>query len=73
MPVAPSDVEKTAFCKYAGLFEKTKMPFGLCNVPFNYQRLMSIVLRGLMKRICVAYLDEVIVYSRSHCKHLRDI
>ena len=31
--VAPSDVEKTAFITHAGLFEMTKMPFGLCNAP----------------------------------------
>ena len=73
VPVAPSDVEKTAFITHAGLFEMTKMPFGLCNAPFTYQRLMSIVLRGLMTRICLVYLDDVIVYSRHHSLHLRDL
>ena len=71
--VAPSDVEKTAFITHAGLVEMTKMPFGLCNAPFTYQRLMSIVLRRLMTRISLAYLDDVIVYSRSHFQHLRDL
>ena len=61
VPVAPFDVEKTAFITHAGLFEMTKMPFVLCNAPSTYQRLMSIVLRGLMTRICLAYLDDVIV------------
>ena len=51
----------------------TKMPVGLCNAPANYQRLMSIVLRGLMTRICLAYIDDVIVYSRSKYQHLRDL
>ena len=73
VPVAPSDVEKTAFITHAGLFEMTKMPFGLCNAPSTYQRLMSIVLRGLMMRICLAYLDPVIVYSCHHSQHLRDL
>ena len=72
-PVAFSDVEKTAFITHAGLVEMTKMPFCLCNAPSTYQRLMSIVLRGLMTRICLAYLDDVIVYSRHHCQHLRDL
>ena len=44
VPVAPSDVEKTEFITHVGLFEMTKMPFGLCNAPSTYQRLMSIVL-----------------------------
>ena len=72
VPVEPSDVEKTAFITHAGLFEMTKMPFGLCNAPSTYQRLMSIVLCGLMKRICLVYRDDVIVYSRHHFQHLRD-
>ena len=73
VPVAPSDVEKTAFITHAGLFEMTKMPFGLCNAPSTYQRLMSIVLRRLMMRICLAYHDAVIVYSRHLFQHLRDL
>ena len=73
VPAAPSDFEKTTFITHAGQFEMTKMPFGLCNAPSKYQRLMSIVLRGLMTRKCFASLDDVIVYSRHHSQHLRDL
>ena len=73
VPVAPADVEKTAFITHVGLFEMVKMPFGLCNAPSTYQRLMSIVLRGLISRICLAYLDDVIVFSRRLDLHLRDL
>ena len=73
VPVAPSDIEKTAFITHAGLYEMLKMPFGICNAPSAYQRLMSIVLRGLIARICLAYLDDVIVYSRRLSQHLDDL
>ena len=73
MPVAPFDIEKTAFITHAGLLEMLKMPFGLCDAPSTYQRLMSIVLRGLIARICLAYLDDVIVYSRRVSQHLDDL
>ena len=73
VPVAPADVEKTAFITHVGLFEMVKMPFGLCNAPSTYQRLMSIVLRGLISRICLAYLDDVIVFSRRLDLHLGDL
>ena len=73
VPVALSDIEKTAFIKHAGQYEILKMPFGLCNAPSTYQRLMSIVLRGLIARICLAYLDDVIVYSRRLSQHLDDL
>ena len=59
LPVALSGVENSAFTTHAGFFEITKMPFGLCNAPSTYQRLMLIVLSGLMTRICLAYLDDV--------------
>ena len=71
--IAPSDVKKTALITHPFRFEMTKMPFGLCNAPSTYQRLMSIVLRRLMARICLAYLGEVIVYSRHHSQHLREL
>ena len=72
-PVAPSDVDKTAFLTYVGLYEMVKMPFGLCNAPSTYQRLMSIVLRGLISRICLAYFDDELVFSRRVTKHLDDL
>ena len=55
--VKPLDVEKTAFITHVGHFEMQKMPFGLCNVPSTYQRLMAGVLQGLIGRICLAYLE----------------
>ena len=69
VPVTPSDVEKTAFIKHVGLYEMAKMPFGLCNAPSTYQRLMAGVLQGLMVRICLAYLDDVVVFSQKCSEH----
>ena len=34
---------------------------------------MSIVLRGLIARICLAYLDDVVLYSRRLPQHLGDL
>ena len=73
VPVKPTDVEKTAFVTHIGLFEMSKMPFGLCNAPSTYQRLMAGVLRGLIGRICLAYLDDVIVFSKKRANHIADL
>jgi len=40
--------EKSAFCTRRGLFQFTRMPFGLSGAPRSFCRLMSIVLRDLL-------------------------
>ena len=52
------------------------MPFGLCNAPSTFQRLMDRVLKGLKNKNVVVYLDDVNVFSRTweeHLKHLREV
>ena len=61
----PLDAEKTAFTSRKGLYEFTVMPFGLCNAPATFERLMETVLAGLHWQICLIYLDDVIVIGKS--------
>lgn len=65
VPIKPSDIEKTALITHVNFYEMTKMPCGLCNAPSTYQRHMSNVLQGLIRSICLAYFDDVIVFSKN--------
>ena len=57
--VAEEHREKTAFCTQEGLFEFNVMPFGLCNAPATFQRLMNSILAGLQWTTCLVYIDDM--------------
>lgn len=63
--VDEQDRQKTAFTSRQGLFEFKVMPFGLCNAPATFERLMETVLAGLHWKICLIYLDDVIVTGKT--------
>ena len=67
------DKHKTAFICTEGLFEFEVMPFGLCNAPATYQRLMNLMLAGLTWKSCLVYLDDILVFSASFEAHLADL
>lgn len=71
VPIQEGHKEKTAFrTSSGGLFEFNRMPFGLCNAPATFSRLMDAALSGLSWKICLCYLDDIIVYAASWQEHL---
>ncbi len=65
--------EKTCFICPFGKFQYRRMPFGLCNAPSVFQRLMD----GVLVRcedFAKVYIDDILVVSGSwevHVRHLR--
>ena len=49
------------------------MPFGLSNAEATYQRLMALCLSGLPADRILAYLDDIVVFSRTFKEHLLDL
>ena len=63
--VDPQDRPKTAFTTGSGLYQFTVMPFGLCNAPSTFERLMEMTLQGLQWDTCLIYLDDLIIHAKS--------
>ena len=53
-----------------GVYEFLRMPYGLCNAPATFQRLMQNCLCELNLTYALIYLDDVIVFSRTEEEHL---
>ena len=72
----PGDKEKTAFSTGSGLWNFCVMPFGLCNGPATFERLMDIVLKGLSWTTCLVYLDDILIHGKTfddNMQSLRDV
>ncbi|XP_060719718.1 retrovirus-related Pol polyprotein from transposon 412 [Tachysurus vachellii] len=70
VPVTEVDRPKTAFCTPFGLFEWNRMPFGLCNAPSTFQRLMERLFGDQQCQSLLLYLDDIVVFSSSVDQHL---
>ena len=65
---------KTTYClhsrQFGFFFECDCMPFGLCNAPVMFQRLMQNCLGKLNLIYCLIYLDDIIIFSQMVEEHL---
>ena len=57
--------QRSAFATPAGLFQFRVMPFGLCNAPATFERLMGQVLRGLQWDRCLVYIDDILIFGET--------
>jgi len=76
IPVAEEEKHHTALTFHSGAWKRVRLPFGLCNAPATFQRAMDMIIAGVKWQICLVYLDDVIVFSRSpeeHFQHLDEV
>ena len=70
--MAKEDQEKTTFIMDHGLYCYNVMPFGLKNIEATYQRLVNKVLANQLERNMEAYIDEMLIKSKSISQHIAD-
>ena len=71
IPVKESDRPKTAFITHKGLFMFRRMPFGLCNAPATFQRLLDTLFCTELGRRILIYLDDLLMFARTEAELLQ--
>ncbi|CAL9702160.1 unnamed protein product [Knipowitschia caucasica] len=67
LPLHPESRKLTAFITHDGLFQFTRVPFGLASAPSAFQKMMETILEGLPG--VQYYLDDIVVYGASKEEH----
>jgi hypothetical protein len=68
--LSPQDREKSTFITCFRTYKFTVIPFGLCNAPATFQRLMDTVLRDILWQFVIVYIDDINVDSKTFDEHL---
>jgi len=63
--IKPGDERKTAFWIQYRLYEYCVMLFGLTNAPASFQCRMNEILSEYLNIFCVAYLDDILIFSQN--------
>ncbi len=69
-----ADRYKTACATKTGLYQWTRMPFGLCNATATFQRLMNTILGDIKQEygdVVLCHVDDILIVSITVEQHLR--
>ncbi|CAF0849193.1 unnamed protein product [Adineta ricciae] len=76
IPLAPADRPKTAFSTRDNHYQFTVLPQGVKNGPPTFQRIINEVLGPDRRKYCLAYIDDILIFSQTlddHLLHLNEV
>eukprot|EP00731_Ephydatia_muelleri_P022229 Em0014g820a len=56
---------------HRGLYQYTRLPFGIASAPAIFQKLMDSVLQGMSRTVC--YIDDILITGDSEDEHLKNL
>ena len=63
----------TAFSTPWSLYEWVRIPYGIMNAPAGFQRFINNCLAHLSDDVCIAYLDDVLIFSKTFKEHKKNV
>lgn len=76
LPMEAESRQYLAFSTDTGHYQFRKMPFGWSSAPFYFQRFTQIYVANECSHCCRAYIDDLVIYSKTlqeHFQHLREV
>ena len=76
IPLSERSKSYTAFSTKSGRWQYKVVPMGITNAAPTFQKNMELMLAGMLRKFCIVYIDDIIVYSNSfeeHIKHLESV
>ena len=71
--VKADDVQKTAFRSRYGHYEYMVMSFGVTNALAVFMDYMSRIFRPFLDKFVVVFINDILIYSRTHEEHVEHL
>ncbi|MBW0495221.1 hypothetical protein O181_034936 [Austropuccinia psidii MF-1] len=72
--VKPNSMKLLSIICHMGIYEYTRMPFGIRNSPAHFQRMMDTIFQEeILEGWMVVYIDDIIIYSETWEDHVKYI